>query len=223
MPRSAPQPAASPLTAEESRLIRYYVREGATLDRLPIAAKKAKLTVARATQLLRKIHVTEEIIRRRELVIFEQARVDAQDINRREAEEDERERVTLSLIDKELHKLITADPKDMAHGARIKADILKLALVVTGTIRAGNTERVAPLGNSAGQQPAGPDIYQSTLERGQTPAVEAAPIDEDETEAAPAPMPPPESKEPEDGGGSGAPAAPAPPAQPFQVPVGKRR
>lgn len=168
------------LTSEEQRLIRYYVREGATEDMLPKAARKAKMTLEKAQHILGHIAVREEIERRKNYLIYEQARIDAQDLNRREEKEDERVEILNDRIYAQLNKLIDADPMTLTNGHKLKADFLKLALVVTGTIRDGRTERLIPPEGSTPNT--GPQMFQSDFENGsQRWDQDAAPLFPDES------------------------------------------
>jgi hypothetical protein len=151
------------LTAQEQTLIRHYVREGATDDKIPRAARKMKMAVNRAASILRRIHVAAEVSRRKRLLEFEQTRLDAQDINRRENKEEERVQLTEDRVFRKLNAIIETDPEKLTDGHRMMGQFLKLALVVTGTIRDGRTERLIPL--QAGAGPAAPTFYRSIYQR----------------------------------------------------------
>ena len=205
------------LTAQEQLLIRHYVREGGTEDRIPRAARKLKIPPERAAAILRRIHVREEVARRLAMLQFEQARLDARDINRRENEEEEKIRVTEAKVYRQLNELIEADPKSLTDGHRMKAEFLRLALVVTGTIRDGRTERLLPPDSQPGQH--GPNIYTSMFgQQAQKMAGEDDAADLYPDEPLPVAEPAAEKKaEP--------PAEPTTPAQPqaiLEVPVRRK-
>lgn len=212
------------LTAQEQTLIRHYVREGATEDKIPRAARKMKMPVERAQTILRRIHVAAEVTRRRHLIEFEQARLDAQDINRKENRDEERIQITENRVFSKLNDIIDTDPAKLTDGHRLMGQFLKLALVVTGTIRDGRTERLIPVqGGASG----GPAIYRSVFQRRQEAEAaepEAADLYPPEpllpVPAAPAPKPDPAQTEPP------ASAAAKPETRPekiLEVPVPRRR
>jgi hypothetical protein len=69
---------------------------------------------------------------------------------------------------------IDLDPNDLNEKHLIQMRVLKLGLVVTGTIRDGRTERLAP---PAGEGQGGsPQVPGSFFERGMVTAEEAAPL-----------------------------------------------
>ncbi len=214
MARTAPKDRT--LTGQEQLLIRYYVREGGTADRIPRAARKLKITPERATAILRRTHVQEEVARRLAMLQFEQARLDARDIQRREHEDDENIRVTEAKVFRQLNQLIEADPTHLTSGHKLKAEFLRLALVVTGTIKDGNIERLIPPEGQAGRH--GPNIYSSMfgIQPEHEPAADVAELYPDE------PTPPEDRPAP-----ANQPEAPAPPAASRQavleVPVRWRR
>ena len=155
------------LTALESTLLRHYVREGATEDRLGRAARRAHITEKYALTLLKRPHVQVELAQRKLILYSEQAKIDAADINRSVEETDVLCRDTERRAMHRLNALIETDPKDLKAAHTIHMEVLKLALVVAGTIRSGRngTERLAP-----------PDGGGPGGQRGMVGAGDAAPI-----------------------------------------------
>jgi hypothetical protein len=153
------------LTSEEQRLVRHYIREGGTEDKLARAARKTKITLEKAQTLLKRIHVAEELARRRHLLEYEQAKLDAADLNRRESEEDKRIDLTEKLIFEEMRDLIRTPAKKLGDGHKAKSELLRLAAVFTGTIRDGRLERLLPPDQGPGSGGGGPVIYQDVFTR----------------------------------------------------------
>jgi hypothetical protein len=174
------------LTSEEQRLLRHYIREGGTEDKLAKAARKTKITLERAQALLKRVHVGEELARRRHLLEYEQAKLDAADLNRRETKEDEQIDLTEKKIFQQMIRLIETPAEEMKDGHQMKAQFLKLAAVFTGTIRDGRLEKIERM-----SQPDGtlgvpePCIYQSIYTRAAS-QVQQEPADLLPDEAAPA-------------------------------------
>ena len=165
------------LTALESTLLRHYVREGATEDRLGRAARRAHITEKYALTLLKRPHVQVELAQRKLILYSEQAKIDAADINRSVEETDVLCRDTERRAMHRLNALIETDPKDLKAAHTIHMEVLKLALVVAGTIRSGRngTERLAPPdGGGPGGQ--GSQVPGSFFARGMVGAGDAAPI-----------------------------------------------
>ena len=101
------------LTALESTLLRHYVREGATEDRLGRAARRAHITEKYALTLLKRPHVQVELAQRKLILYSEQAKIDAADINRSVEETDVLCRDTERRAMHRLNALIETDPKDL--------------------------------------------------------------------------------------------------------------
>ena len=198
------------LTSEEQRLVRHYIREGGTEDKLARAARKTKITLEKAQTLLKRIHVAEELARRRHLLEYEQAKLDAADLNRRESEEDKRIDLTERLIFEEMRDLIRTPAEKLGDGHKAKAELLKLGAVFIGTIRDGRLEKIERMPQ---QDPTlgvpEPCIYQSIYTRAAT-QVQDGPADlwpSNEQPPAPAavakaheaaPAPPAPEKTPDD-------------------------
>ena len=179
-PKRAPS-----LSSQELFLVRQYVRYGAVEDKLSVAARRARMTEQHARTLLKRPHVQAELAIQKQILRMEQAKLDASDINRREEVEDMLCRETERRAMRRLNALIETDPKDLKAAHTIHMEVLKLALVVAGTIRSGRngTERMMPPeGGGPGQ---GAQVPGSFFERGMMGAAEAAPIF-GEAEAAPA-------------------------------------
>jgi len=157
------------LTSEEQRLVRHYIREGGTEDKLARAARKTKITLEKAQTLLKRIHVAEELARRRHLLEYEQAKLDAADLNRRESEEDKRIDLTEGLIFEQMRDLIRTPAEKLGEGHKAKSELLRLAAVFTGTIRDGRLEKIERMPQ---QDPTlgipEPCIYQSIYTRAAT-------------------------------------------------------
>lgn len=177
--RSAKSKPAAPkriptLTSAELFLVRQYAREGGTEDKLARAARRAKMTEQLARTLLKKPHVQHELALYTQILRQEQAKIDAKDIDRRDQEDD---RLLSDLERKAIRKmgtLIEADPKTLMDQHRIQMQVLKLALVVTGTIRDGRTERLTPAEITPPQGMA--QSPGSFFGRGMVSAEEAAPL-----------------------------------------------
>lgn len=162
------------LTSEEQRLIRKLIRQGGTEDMLPRAARAAKMPLEKAQKILKRVHVQEEVRRRQRLIEFEQAKIDAADICRREDEDEKQIRVTEEKIYRQFNKLLEVEAEKLTNGHKLKAEFLKLGLVITGTIRNGKLERLTP---PEGGSASIPTMYESTFERAaQAAQPEAAPL-----------------------------------------------
>lgn len=155
--RETPKRAPS-LTREELFLVRQYVREGATEDRLGRVARRARMTEQHARTLLKRPHVQAELALQKQILRMEQAKLDAQDINRREQQAEAEQEVLLKPIERKalrrIEKLVEADPAELNNMGNVM-NVLKMALVVTGTIRDGRTERLTPPEGPAGGRPSG--------------------------------------------------------------------
>jgi len=165
------------LTAQELFLVRHYVREGATEDRLGRAARRARISEKWARTLLKRPHVQAELALQKQILRHEQAKLDAADIHRKEEEEDVLCRDTERKAMHKLNTLIDADPRKLKDVHRIQMQVLKLALVVSGTIRDGRTERLAPPdGSTGGSGQTTTHVPGSFFERGMMGAADAAPL-----------------------------------------------
>lgn len=142
-----PRNPERPLSAEEQRFIRHYVRE----RDIEKAERKSRLRAGEGMKLYRRAQVRADIERRLEEIEREQARVDALDLERRRETLDQ-------LLDPELVKTIKLDAEK--HGA-IKLKALALGLVVSGRIRQGNTEAL----NRAQSSTSGVSVYESVFVR----------------------------------------------------------
>jgi hypothetical protein len=162
------------LSSQELFLVRQYAREGGTEDRLPRAARRARVTIEHARTLLKRPHVQHELALYQQILRQEQARIDAADIDRSQNEEDKLLRETERKAIRKLDALIEADPTTLTEQHLIQMRVLKFGLVVTGTIREGRTERITP---PEGQSQQGnTQVPGSFFGRGMVSAEEAAPL-----------------------------------------------
>lgn len=144
MPRNADRP----LSADEQRFIRHYVRERDPEK----AAKKARLRPEQGMQFYKRAHVREDIDRRLRVIELEQAKIDAADIQRKVD-------LTDDFLNEHLRKTIELDPTK--YGA-IKLKALGLGYVLRSRIRQGNTEALIRPQDTADVKE---NFYQSTFER----------------------------------------------------------
>jgi hypothetical protein len=75
--REAGKMAGRRLTREELRLVRHYLREGKTEDKLATAARKTNITLEKAQALLKRTHVAEELERQWLIIGAEQSELAA--------------------------------------------------------------------------------------------------------------------------------------------------
>jgi hypothetical protein len=164
MPRNADRP----LSADEQRFVRHYVRERDPEK----AAKKARLKMDQGMQFYKRAHVREEIDRRLRLIELEQAKLDAQDIDRR-----------IELTDDFLNEHLRATIElDATKHGNIKLKALSLGYVLRSRIRQGNTEALIRPADTANTTV---NFYQSVFERMRGEGGEGGP-----PSAAPAAPPP---------------------------------
>ena len=166
------------LTSQEATLLRHYVRLGATEDRVGMAARRSKITEKYALTLLKRPHVQAELAKLKLILYREQARLDAADISRREVEEDVMCRETERRAMRRLNELLDLEPGNLKAAHTIHMEVLKLALVVAGTIRTGRagTERLAPPDGGGLGGAASTTVPGSFFERGMVSAADAAPL-----------------------------------------------
>jgi hypothetical protein len=172
--RSAKKTREEGLSSKEVLFVRQFARLGAADDKLALAARRARITERMAQAMLKKPAVQHELALYKQILRTEQAKLDAKDIDRRDMEEDrllsETERIAL----RKLNGLIEVDPATLQAQHQIQIQVLKLALVVTGTIRDGKTERMAP--PDAQGKDGSAQVPGSFFERGMVAAEEAAPL-----------------------------------------------
>jgi hypothetical protein len=195
------------LTADEQRFIRHYARQGFVPEGISTAERMARIKRGEGNTILKRAHVQEEIARRKLLLEMEQAKLDAQDLNRKEDAIETLVRITMEEAEHELRKLVKLDA---AAFGPIKLKAIQTALVYTGAIRQGSTERLAPIDQSASGTLGGREdsFYTATFDR--IRASEAAQL-EAVAEILPAEPEPPSKPQ-------AAPAAEEPPPPPPEDP-----
>ena len=216
---------APSLRSDELFLVRQYVRYGAVEDKLSLAARRARMTEQHARTLLKRPHVQAELALQKQILRHEQAKIDAADISREVEETDVLCRETERRAMHRLNALIETDPKDLKAAHTIHMEVLKLALVVAGTIRSGRngTERLAPPDGS-GAGGGSSTVPGSFFERGMMGAAKAAPLF---GAGADAPVNEGKSEEVKSASVSASvsvsvPAAVEEPLEPLEVKVGKK-
>lgn len=149
------------LPADEEKLLRFFIKEGAADEKIPVVAKRFRMTVGVVTRKLGLKRVQEELRVRMEPVRLEQqrqqmladdvAKVTAQLIEDKEKAENALKAATQMpamsvtgnelIIEQELMRLVRLDPEK--HG-RIKLASIQTAFVVAGLMEQGTTRRVSP-------------------------------------------------------------------------------
>lgn len=133
------------------------------------AAEKAGIPKSQAKKVFNLPEVQDEIERQEEAVREERAR-----------QQVALENLSTTLLERELVRCILLDP--LKQGS-LKLEAIRLGLVATGRIQAGNTKLLDGLGGDGAATGGAPNFYQAVL------SVQAVPAPIVPTEGAPPPMP----------------------------------
>lgn len=167
------------LPAIEEKILRFYIKEGGTEEKIPLVAQRYRMTVAAVTKILKLKRVRDTLEVRMAPVRMEQekqrllADAVAQATAKAEAEKAEAEKrlhevLNIQLIpvqgnetriDHELMRLVQLDPEK--YGG-IKLAAIKTAYVVAGLMEQGTTRRVIP---AEGKPDAAAGVYQNLFDR----------------------------------------------------------
>lgn len=187
------------LPAVEEKILRFYIKEGAVEEKVPVVAKRYRMTEPAVKKILKLKRVQEALRVRMEPVRLEQERQKlvadavAQVTAKAEADKAEAERKLNEVlnvplipvqgnelrIDHELMRLVQLCPEK--YGA-IKLAAIKTAYVVAGLMEQGTTKRVIP---ADGKTEASGGVYQNLFDRQRQLEAGAEPVN-----AAVPPQPP---------------------------------
>lgn len=147
------------LPADEEKLLRFFIKEGAVEEKIPVVAKRFRLTVGGVKRKLALKRVQEELRVRMEPIRLEQQRQQmlADDVaqatakliaDKEKAESDLKAatqmpsmELTVEVLERELMRIACLDAEK--HG-RIKLAAIQTGYVIKGVMEQGTTRRVNP-------------------------------------------------------------------------------
>jgi hypothetical protein len=193
------------LPAVEEKVLRFYIKEGGVEEKIPVVAKRYRMTVPAVTRMLKLKRVQDALRTRMEPVRLEQMKqqmvADAvqQAVADLQAKKDEAERRLKEVLDvplmpvqgnelvieQELMRLVRLCPEK--YGA-IKLASIKTAFVVAGLMEQGTTKRVIPPEGKG--EITGGGVYQNLFDRQRQ--LQAGTEPTNVTPVAPPPTPPEE-------------------------------
>lgn len=166
------------LPADEEKLLRFFIKEGATEEKIPVVANRFRMKLGDVKRKLALKRVQEELRIRMEPVRLEQQRqqmladsvaeATAKLIADKEKAEAELKaattmpsmELTVDLLERELARLVCLDGEK--HG-RIKLSAIQTGYVIKGVMEQGNARRVNPVDKPLDDKPAG--VYTNVFDR----------------------------------------------------------
>jgi glycerol-3-phosphate cytidylyltransferase-like family protein len=172
---AVPKKKAHQLTPVErvKWVISLYVKAGAVPEKIPAIAKRASLTVADATRLLKRKTSQQEIKRRMEPILAEQARQKTisevmpvakaamQDELAKTVITVQRLKIQPEILDHRLMEMVLG--LDMQRFPNELLNAIKAAYIVNGTMESGNTRLIIPKEGSGASE--GQGTYTSLFNR----------------------------------------------------------